>query len=500
MIRRPAALLALLTLLVAAPVALAHEGNPNYRSVVKSVTPNTTGLNVEILNFDDRVLLHNTSDEDVEIFGYENDEPYAQVKADGTVLVNTNSKAYYLNEDRQGDAAVPQDLPSEPAWKELSKSGRFEWHDHRMHWMGEGDPPQLTDKSKETVIYDNWQIPIAVGGTKGEVSGTLTWVPLDSGGLPLGAIFGFAALIIVLSIAVFIVRRRRGGEPSEEQPRRPSRRGEAGRRAPPRARRGARGAGFGARPRDAAVDGPGARRPSSTPRRRRSSSSSTRRSRRASAPCACSTRPATRSRSASPTTPRTARSGSRSSSRTASATAPTRPPTASCPPTATRSRAATSSPSARAPRRRASLDQLLASEGDAGPVTNTALSVARAVQYAAIAIGLGGLIFFLFCWRPAGLVSRPFTARLERILLFAAIAGFVSAFIAVILQGAIGQGAIVLVRRAAGHVRRGPRHPLRPRLGHRRRRLARRARRAGHAPAARARWLRLPRRSPTDPR
>ena len=124
MIRRPAALLTLLTLLVAAPVARAHEGNPNYRSVVKSVTPNTPGLNVEILNFDDRVLLHNTSNEDVEIFGYENDEPYAQIKADGTVLVNTNSKAYYLNEDRQGDAAVPQDLPSEPAWKELSKSGR----------------------------------------------------------------------------------------------------------------------------------------------------------------------------------------------------------------------------------------------------------------------------------------------------------------------------------------------------------------------------------------
>ena len=105
MTRRPvAALLALLTLLVAAPVALAHEGNPNYRSVVKSVTPNTTGLNVAILNFDDRLLLHNTSGEDVEIFDYENDEPYAQVKADGTVQVNTNSKAYYLNEDRLGES------------------------------------------------------------------------------------------------------------------------------------------------------------------------------------------------------------------------------------------------------------------------------------------------------------------------------------------------------------------------------------------------------------
>lgn len=215
------ALVALLALLIAAPVALAHEGNPNYRSVVKSVTPTTDGANFEILNFDDRVLLHNTTGEDIEIFGYE-DEPYAQVKADGTVLVNTNSKAYFLNEDRQGESAVPQDLPSEPAWKELSKSGRFEWHDHRMHWMGEGDPPNLKDKNVETKI-DDWEIPISIGGTKGQVAGTLTWVPLDSGGLPLGAIFAFAALIIVLSLAVFIVRRRRqdeppadGGEPKKE--------------------------------------------------------------------------------------------------------------------------------------------------------------------------------------------------------------------------------------------------------------------------------------------
>jgi rRNA processing protein Gar1 len=212
--RTPAVLLALLTLLLAAPVALAHEGDPNYRSVVKGVTPPTEGVKFEILNFDDRVLLHNTSGKDVEIFGYE-DEPYAQVKADGTVLVNTNSKAYYLNEDRQGQTSVPQDLSTEPEWKELSKSGRFEWHDHRMHWMGEGDPPQLEDKSQETVIYDNWQIPIAVAGQKGEITGTLTWVPLDGGGLPLGAIFAFAGLIIVLAVAVIVVRRRRG-EPTED--------------------------------------------------------------------------------------------------------------------------------------------------------------------------------------------------------------------------------------------------------------------------------------------
>ena len=139
-------------LLLAAPVALAHQGNPNYRSVVKSVTPETTGLDARILNFDDAVLVHNTSGKDVVILDYK-EKPYVELKADGTVSVNTNSEAHYLNEDRQGETAVPKDLGSEPKWEEVSKSGRYEWHDHRMHWMGAGDPPNLTDKSSETVIY-----------------------------------------------------------------------------------------------------------------------------------------------------------------------------------------------------------------------------------------------------------------------------------------------------------------------------------------------------------
>ncbi|MDA0183078.1 CopD family protein [Solirubrobacter phytolaccae] len=87
----------------------------------------------------------------------------------------------------------------------------------------------------------------------------------------------------------------------------------------------------------------------------------------------------------------------------------------------------------------ATLDELLGS-GTSAPVTNTALAVARGLQYTAIALGLGTLIFFLFCWRPARRESRPFTARLERILLAAALTGLVSALLAVILQGAIGSG------------------------------------------------------------
>ncbi|HWK27830.1 MAG TPA: copper resistance protein CopC [Solirubrobacter sp.] len=87
-----------------------------------------------------------------------------------------------------------------------------------------------------------------------------------------------------------------------------------------------------------------------------------------------------------------------------------------------------------------SLDQLLAG-GNAGRITTAALGVARALQYAAIALGLGGLIFFLAVWRRGRAASRAFAARLERIVLVAALVGVVSAVAALVLQGAVGEGA-----------------------------------------------------------
>ena len=211
---------AVVALLIGAPVALAHQGNPNYRSVVTSVSPTLKGVDVSVLNFDDRLLIHNTSGKDVTIFDYQDPpKPYAQLLADGTVQVNTNSEAYYLNEDRLGETSVPNNLGDEPKWKQLSRSSRFEWHDHRSHWMGKGDPPGLKNKDVKTKI-DDWTVPIQVDGAAGAISGTLTWVPKPSEPLPLGAIFAFAALLIALSIAVFVIRRRRSGgddEPTREK-------------------------------------------------------------------------------------------------------------------------------------------------------------------------------------------------------------------------------------------------------------------------------------------
>jgi hypothetical protein len=204
-------------LLAGAPPAAAHQGNPNMRSAVTAITPQTDGITVTVLNNDDRLELHNTSGEDVVIEGYK-DEPYARVSGDGTVEVNTNSEAYYLNDDRYGDVKVPAGLGSEPKWKRLSGTGRFEWHDHRMHWMSQSKPPQVKDEDAKTHIFD-WKVPITVGGTQGQIAGTLDWVPLPGGGLPTGLIWGTAAVLILLCIGVIVIRRRRdagpGGEPAE---------------------------------------------------------------------------------------------------------------------------------------------------------------------------------------------------------------------------------------------------------------------------------------------
>ncbi len=128
---------ALLATLIAPGPALAHQGNPHYLSQVDEITPATPGVTVEVLNRDDRLLLHNTSGEDVVIEGYD-EEPYARVRADGTVEVNTDSEAYYVNDDRFGNVDVPAGVDGKgpPRWKEIDKTGRFEWHDHRAHWMG----------------------------------------------------------------------------------------------------------------------------------------------------------------------------------------------------------------------------------------------------------------------------------------------------------------------------------------------------------------------------
>ncbi len=91
--------LAVALLGVAAKAAPAHQGNPNFRSEVRHVTPALRGVDVDVVNYDDSLEIRNRSGRDVIVVGYR-DEPYLRISADGTVAVNRRSPTGYLNDDR----------------------------------------------------------------------------------------------------------------------------------------------------------------------------------------------------------------------------------------------------------------------------------------------------------------------------------------------------------------------------------------------------------------
>jgi hypothetical protein len=64
--------------------------NYNYRSNITKVVPGVPGLNLEVLEFADRLVLTNHTGKTVTVYGYQG-EPYARVMADGAVQINTHS-------------------------------------------------------------------------------------------------------------------------------------------------------------------------------------------------------------------------------------------------------------------------------------------------------------------------------------------------------------------------------------------------------------------------
>ena len=155
----------------------------------------------------DRLVLTNHTGKTVTVYGYQM-EPYARVLADGTVELNTRSRAYYLNQSFFGLITVPPSAAptATPQWTVVNRTGQLEWHDHRIHWMLPGIPPQVTNRSKRTKIFD-WTVPISVGAHRGAVYGELLWVP-EEDWTPL-LVFGALVALVIASAVVVLLRRRR---------------------------------------------------------------------------------------------------------------------------------------------------------------------------------------------------------------------------------------------------------------------------------------------------
>lgn len=193
-----------------------ESGNPindqgssyEYRSNITGVSPSVPGLSFQVLEFADRILLTNHTGKTVTIYGYEG-EPYARVLANGTVEQNERSPATYLNTNFYAQVSVPSSASASdpPQWKVIDRTGQFEWHDHRIHWMSPVPPAKVKNKSQRTLIF-NWQVPIAVGTTKGAIAGQLYWTP-ESSKAPIAVIVIGVAIAVAGLLFVLFVRRRR---------------------------------------------------------------------------------------------------------------------------------------------------------------------------------------------------------------------------------------------------------------------------------------------------
>jgi hypothetical protein len=190
--------------------------NFDYRSNITSITPSVPGVSLQVLEFADRLLLTNHSGRTVTIYGYSG-EPYARVLANGTAEQNVRSPAVYLNTNFYANVTVPPTANpnAPPKWVVVDRTGQFEWHDHRIHWMAPTVPPQVKNRAKRTLIF-NWQVPIEVGARRGAVAGQLFWTPENSKA-SIGVIV-LGALIVVLGLLfVLFVRRRRSRTPAPGQ-------------------------------------------------------------------------------------------------------------------------------------------------------------------------------------------------------------------------------------------------------------------------------------------
>ncbi len=193
-----------------------ESGNPindqgssyDYRSNITSVTPEVPGLSFQVLEFADRILMTNHTGKTVTIYGYEG-EPYARVLANGTAEQNVRSPATYLNTNFYAQVSVPPiaNASAPPKWEVIDRTGQFEWHDHRIHWMSPIPPAQVKNKDKQTLIFD-WKVPIEVGASKGAIAGQLFWTPENSKAPLAVIILGIVVVIAGLAFVVFVRRRR----------------------------------------------------------------------------------------------------------------------------------------------------------------------------------------------------------------------------------------------------------------------------------------------------
>lgn len=178
-------LLAVVVSTVTAGPAQAHGRSSdatNYDSRIVDV-PGIDGVTWQVFGGDEFLAVDNASGTEITVLGYEG-EPWLRVGPEG-VFRNELSTATYVNADRYAQAPVPPDVEAagpdaEPVWEKVSDGRSWYWHDHRTHWMSPTLPPVVRASPDETVVVNDWEVPVAVGGEVRMLAGQLLWVPAPS--------------------------------------------------------------------------------------------------------------------------------------------------------------------------------------------------------------------------------------------------------------------------------------------------------------------------------
>jgi hypothetical protein len=213
-----ATLASVLAVGLAAP-AQAHNSSAHYQSTLTGVTPTVAGVSVTVASSGDYIELTNTSPVAVVVEGYQH-EPYLRIGPEGT-FQNTKSTATYLNKEATIDS-IPDnaDAKAAPVWQKVSDKPTARWHDHRIHWMGNGMPPNVAKDPTKGQVIKNWSVPALAADTPFAISGELRWLPEKPTNLWWVALF-VGVLVLILAVVLLGVRRRvrvAGTDTDESEP------------------------------------------------------------------------------------------------------------------------------------------------------------------------------------------------------------------------------------------------------------------------------------------
>ncbi|HEV8623812.1 MAG TPA: hypothetical protein VG034_05090 [Acidimicrobiia bacterium] len=197
---------------VAAAPASAHSvsgvSGTNFETTLRSVAPPVPGLDVKVVEVGSRLEVENRTGQELIVLGYKG-EPYLRIGPDG-VFENRLSPATYLNRSRKGGTpteAAEKAKVGDTDWAKVSSEPVARWHDHRIHWMGNINPPEVRNSPgtrhviKMSADDSQWAVRMRLGNQDLVAKGDLVWQPGPS---PLP---WFALILASLALVVVLGRR-----------------------------------------------------------------------------------------------------------------------------------------------------------------------------------------------------------------------------------------------------------------------------------------------------